>query len=144
MIFTLLTLNHGTQPTDKFLIAAPFSMYCKLIIHSFHSCVNIFSSATSHAVQGAHLNEYFFFFSCSGLLYIHMLMSVSELSKTGPSCLFSAGAFKHQVPHFTTHERHIHCVIHFLTFCCFLLVLRFSTGDPQAPFSASTFCKQIL
>lgn len=90
MILTLLTLNHGNQPPNKFLIALPFP--CILIIHSLPcicSWLWIFLFQ-QHLVrfQEAHLNDCIFFsFPCSGLLYIYMLVFLSGLS-----CLFSAGA----------------------------------------------------
>lgn len=88
MIFTLLTLNHGNQPLNNFLIAPPFSMninYSQLSMHSWVWIV-LFQQHLM-CFQEAHLNN-FFFFSCSGLLYIYILVFLSEISKAGLSCLF--------------------------------------------------------
>lgn len=80
IILTLLTLNHGNQPPNKFLIALPFP--CILIIHSLPcicSWLWIFLFQ-QHLVrfQEAHLNDCIFFFFPLQWFVIHLHVGVSQ------------------------------------------------------------------
>lgn len=99
MILTLLTLNHGNQPPNKFLIALPFP--CILIIHSLPcicSWLWIFLFQ-QHLVlfQEAHLNDCIFnFFFPAVVCYTFTCWCFSVASP-------ASSLLEHEVPRFTTH-----------------------------------------